>query len=168
MFELIDFTECRVNPKKSYLGASSPKKCIIYNSEQYMVKFPTAPDPTKTDLSYSNGCLSEYLGCHIFEIADIPVQKTLLGKFRTQEGKTKLVVACKDLEKPETVLMPFAGLKNQNARIQIRGDGMHTLQSRERLPVNSDVFELRIYKPGHNTCHAEDNLSGMSRDIRQG
>lgn len=113
MLELIDFSKCIVNPKKSYLGASSPKKCLVYNNEQYMVKFPAAPDPTKTDLSYSNGCLSEYLGCHIFEIAGIPVQKTLLGTYRTTEGKTKLAVACKDMEKPGTILIPFAGLKNQ-------------------------------------------------------
>lgn len=113
MLELIDFSKCIVNPKKSYLGASSPKKCLIYNNEQYMVKFLPAPDPTKTDLCYSNSCLSEFLGCHIFEIAGIPVQKTLLGTYRTTEGKTKLVVACKDMEKPGTILIPFAGLKNQ-------------------------------------------------------
>lgn len=113
MLKLIDFTQCRENPKKSFLGASAPKKCLIYNGEQYMVKFPSVPNPTRTTLSYANGCLSEFLGCHIFEIAQIPVQKTLLGIYRTETGKNKLVVACKDLEKPGTTLIPFAGLKNQ-------------------------------------------------------
>ena len=113
MFNLIDFSQCKENPKKSFLGASSPKKCLIYNGKQYMVKFPAVPNSARTTLSYANGCLSEYLGCHIFEIAQIPVQKTLLGTYRTETGKNKLVVACGDLEKPGTILMPFAGLKNQ-------------------------------------------------------
>lgn len=113
MLNLVDFSQCKENPKKSFLGASSPKKCLIYNGEQYMVKFPSTTDPMRTALSYANGCLSEYLGCHIFEIAQIPVQKTLLGMYKTTNGKNKLVVACKDLEKPGTTLIPFAGLKNQ-------------------------------------------------------
>ncbi len=45
-------------------------------------------------MSYANGCICEYLGCHIFEIAGIPVQKTLLGTF-ARNGKEKIVVVCK-------------------------------------------------------------------------
>ena len=39
MLNLIDFSQCKENPKKSFLGASSPKKCLIYNGEQYMLSF---------------------------------------------------------------------------------------------------------------------------------
>ena len=59
-----------------------------------MIKFPGVARKNK-DMSYANGCICEYLGSHIFEIAGIPVQKTLLGTF-TRNGKEKVVVACKD------------------------------------------------------------------------
>ena len=34
-------------------------------------------------MSYANSCLSEYLGCHIFALAGIPVQETLPGTYTT-------------------------------------------------------------------------------------
>ena len=62
-------------------------------------------------MSYTNGCISEYLGSHIFEIVGIPVQKTMLGTFK-KNGKEKIVVACKDFTSHDTVLQDFASLKN--------------------------------------------------------
>ena len=59
-------------------------------------------------MSYSNSCFSEYLGCQIYEIIGVPVQKTLLGTYRE-----KIVVACKDFTEPGVVLQDFASLKNQ-------------------------------------------------------
>ena len=52
----------------------------MYEDELYMLKFPGIARKNK-DMSYANGCICECLGCHIFEIAGIPVQKTLLGTF---------------------------------------------------------------------------------------
>ena len=107
-----DFTNCPQRIQKSYLGANGGKKCLVIDNEDYMVKFP--PPPTKnTTLSYATSCVAEYLGCHIFELAGIPVQKTMLGTYRQKDGKTKLVVACKDMTGPGVELIPFAGLKNQ-------------------------------------------------------
>ena len=63
-------------------------------------------------MSYANSCLSEYLGCHIFALAGIPVQETLLGTY-TYQGKEKIVVACKDFTSPGVVLQDFASMKNQ-------------------------------------------------------
>jgi hypothetical protein len=78
MTEIFDFTNCPENPRKSYLGANGSKKCLIINGQDYMVKFPAAP--TKNDeLSYTNSCISEYVACHIFEVAEIPVQKTFFA-----------------------------------------------------------------------------------------
>ncbi len=111
MTEIFDFTNCPENPRKSYLGANGSKKCLIINGQDYMVKFPAAP--TKNDeLSYTNSCVSEYVACHIFEVAGIPVQKTLLGTYKAG-NKEKIVVACKDMTRPGVELKPFAGLKNQ-------------------------------------------------------
>ena len=107
-----DFTGYRQNSLKSYLGANGSKRCFIIDGEDYMVKFPASPTK-ETELSYTNSCISEYIGCHIFELAGIPVQKTILGTYTTDSGKKKIVVACKDFRKPGVELIPFAGLKNQ-------------------------------------------------------
>ena len=98
----IDFTNLP-QKNKSYSGANGSKLCVVYNNEDYMLKFPASS--TKNDyMSYTNGCVSEYIGCHIFESVGIDVQKTLLGTYKTQNGKEKVVVACKDFTRPGIVL----------------------------------------------------------------
>lgn len=116
----IDFTDL---PKrnKAYAGANGNKISVIYKDEQYMLKFPSVPKKNK-DMSYSNGCFSEYLGCQIYESIGIPVQKTLLGTFRVR-GKEKIVVACRDFTSPGIVLQDFASLKNQMINSERNGYG---------------------------------------------
>ena len=108
---MIDFTEL---PKrnKSYAGANGSKISVVYHGEQYMLKFP--PHAVKNqDMSYSNSCISEYLGCKIFEKAGVPVQETILGTYKTKKGVEKIVVACKDFTSVGIELQDFASLKNQ-------------------------------------------------------
>lgn len=95
---------------KTYAGANDSKISVIYNGEQYMLKFPTAPSRNR-EMSYTNGCVSEYIGCHIFENIGIPVQKTLLGTY-ARNGRQKVVVACKGFSANGLVLQDFASLKN--------------------------------------------------------
>lgn len=106
---MIDFTNLPVR-NKTYAGANGSKISVLYNGELYMLKFPAVPAINK-QMSYANGCVSEYLGCHIFESIGIPVQKTLLGTY-TKNGKQKVVVACKDFAAGGLVLQDFASLKN--------------------------------------------------------
>lgn len=106
---MIDFTNLPTK-NKTYTGANGSKICVVYEGEAYMLKFPTPPSRNKR-MSYTNGCASEYIGCHIFESVGIPVQKTLLGTY-TKNGKEKLVVACKDFTSTGIVLQDFASLKN--------------------------------------------------------
>ncbi|MBR5514252.1 MAG: hypothetical protein IKV85_09775 [Ruminococcus sp.] len=40
MNERIDFTTCQRVPGKAYNGANGKKIAVIYNNEQYMLKFP--------------------------------------------------------------------------------------------------------------------------------
>ena len=75
----IDFTDMQ-RRNKAYAGANGKKISVLYDGEQYMLKFPSMAKKNP-NMSYSNSCFSEYLGCRIFEIAGIPVQKTLLGTF---------------------------------------------------------------------------------------
>ena len=106
---MIDFTELPTR-KKAYAGANGGKIAVIYEGEQYMLKFPPPPKRNR-EMSYTNSCISEYLGCHIFEAVGIPVQKTMLGIY-SSSGKEKVVVACKDFTDYDTVLQDFASLKN--------------------------------------------------------
>ena len=64
------------------------------------------------NLSYTNSCTSEYIGCHIFNMLGIRAQETLLGKYE-YHGKTRIVVACKDFTTPLTSIVDFASIKNQ-------------------------------------------------------
>lgn len=62
---MIDFTKCEVNKFKAYGGANGNKINIRYDGKEYMLKFPLAPGKTKA-MSYTNGCISEYLACRDF------------------------------------------------------------------------------------------------------
>ena len=106
---MIDFTDMPIR-KKAYAGANGGKIAVMYEGEQYMLKFPPHPKRNK-EMSYTHSCISEYLGSHIFDIVGIPVQQTLHGIYRVN-GKEKVVVACKDFTTYETVLQDFASLKN--------------------------------------------------------
>lgn len=106
----IDFTNMQ-RRKKAYAGANGSKISVIYEGEQYMLKFPPVPTKNK-GMSYSNSSFSEYLGCKIYESIGVPVQKTLLGTYMVK-GKQKIVVACGDFTKPGIILQDFASLKNQ-------------------------------------------------------
>lgn len=116
----IDFSDLDKR-KKLYDGANGNKISIIYNNEQYMLKFPPTAKINK-NMNYSNSCFSEYIGCKIYESLKIPVQKTILGTYKVK-GKNKIVVACKDFTKHGVVLQDFASLKNQMIDSERNGYG---------------------------------------------
>ena len=107
---MIDFTNCQQR-KKAYAGANGSKLSVVYDDALYMLKFPPKPNRNK-DMSYANSCVSEYIGCHIFESIGIPVQQTLLGTY-THNDNEKIVVACRDFATDGQVIQDFASLKNQ-------------------------------------------------------
>lgn len=118
--EHIDFTNLGQR-KKTYAGANGNKISVIYKGEQYMLKFPAFAKRNK-DMSYTNGCFSEYLGCQIYDSIGIPVQKTLLGTY-TVKGKERIVVACKDFTRLGVTLQDFASLKNRMIDSERQGYG---------------------------------------------
>ena len=117
---VIDFTDLKKR-KKTYAGANGNKISVIYEGEQYMLKFPPQAKLNK-GMSYSNSCFSEYLGCQIYESIGIPVQKTLMGVY-TVRGKQKIVVACGDFTEPGISLQDFASLKNRMIDSERQGYG---------------------------------------------
>ena len=62
---MIDFTNLP-RRNKSYGGANGSKRSVIYQGEQYMLKFPPHPSRNR-DMSYANSCLSEYLPWRAFQ-----------------------------------------------------------------------------------------------------
>lgn len=107
---MIDFTNLRTR-KKAYGGANGSKLSVVYNNELYMLKLPMRA-LKNPNLSYTNSCTSEYLGCHIFNMLGVKAQETLLGEYE-YHGKVRTVVACKDFTSPNTTIVDFASVKNQ-------------------------------------------------------
>lgn len=107
---MIDFTNLPIR-KKAYGGANGSKLSVVYNNELYMLKLPmhALKNP---NLSYTNSCISEYLGCHIFNILGVKAQETILGIYKFH-GKVRNVVACKDFTSINTIFLDFASVKNQ-------------------------------------------------------
>lgn len=108
---MIDFTNCKVNRFKAYGGANGGKINIRYAGKEYMLKFPPIHNMSQC-MSYTNGCISEYVACHIYETLNIPVQETLLGTYTDKKGRQKVVVACRDFTENDKRLIEFAQLKN--------------------------------------------------------
>lgn len=129
--------------KKAYAGANGGKIAIVYEGEQYMLKFPPHPRKNK-EMSYTNSCISEYLGSHIFEIIGIPVQETILGTYKVN-GKEKVVVACKDFTSHDTVIQDFASLKNTLINSGHSGYGTELSEILAAIEEQSSInpFELK-------------------------
>ena len=102
----VDFTKLEINKFRLYGGANGNKICVIYNGENYMLKFP--PKTIKNEISnYTNSCISEYIACNIFSSLGIETQKVILGMYGD-----KIAVACKDFAIDGYILKDFASLKN--------------------------------------------------------
>lgn len=143
---MIDFTSAKVK-NKAYAGANGSKISVIYNNEQYMLKFPPLPTINK-EMSYTNSCISEYIGCKIFDSVGIPVQETVIGTY-TSNGREKIVVACKDFTPPGITLQDFASLKNRIIDSERNGYGtelndiLSTID--EQTSMDSDAIKTRFW-----------------------
>lgn len=110
MIKLVNFDECK-DSFYDYGGAAGKKRGIIYNGENYLVKYPNSTEGMRdiaSNFKYSTSPLSEYLGSHIYETIGLEVHKTLLGK-----SGDKLVVACKDFRKENEQLVDFQSISNK-------------------------------------------------------
>lgn len=144
--DMLDFTDLP-RKNKAYAGANGSKIAVMYQGAQYMLKFPPVPSRNK-EMSYANSCISEYLGCHIFESVGVPVQETLLGTY-VNKGQTKVVVACRDFTSAGVVLQDFASLKNQVIDSERNGYGtelsdiLYAIQ--EQRSVDSQMLADRFW-----------------------
>ena len=137
---MIDFTNCEINKFKYYGGKDGSKICIVYNNQDYMLKFPSLND-IDAEQTYANNCISEYVACKIIKSLGFKVQDTILGTYNLN-GNTKVVVACKDFTSLGVVLRQFAELKNSQIESFKNGYGteleevIQTIESQQICDVN--------------------------------
>ena len=112
--QVVDFTNLP-RRNKLYAGANGSKISVIYEGAAIYAEISAAPSKNK-EMSYSNSCFSEYLGCQIYESIGIPVQKTMLGTY-TVKGKTKIVVACGGLYRARDHLAGFRIVEKPDHRL---------------------------------------------------
>lgn len=143
---MIDFTDCKINRFKYYGGKNGGKICVIYDNKDYMIKFPPVNEKVVNDNEYSNSCISEYISCHIMKAIGLNVQDTLLGTYN-KNGKTKIVVACRDFTSDGTVFKQFAELKN--SQIETSKNGYETELSEVLETIDNqliyDVMKLKEF-----------------------
>lgn len=138
--KIIDFTNYEVDRAADY-GGSDKKFGILDGNDRYMIKFSDKiPDDKKNSLnsSYTNSCLSEYIGCHIIQTLGLSVQETYLGIY-TKRGSAepRPVVACKNFLSKNEKLIQFK--KIESAELD---------DAPPRIPVLSrlyDVFQENHY-----------------------
>ena len=137
---MIDFTNCEINKFRYYGGKNGSKICIVYNNQDYMLKFPSLND-NDAEQTYANNCISEYVACKIIKSLGFKVQDTILGTYNLN-GNMKVVVACKDFTSLGVVLRQFAELKNSQIESSKNGydteleEVIQTIESQQICDVN--------------------------------
>ncbi|MBR4474087.1 MAG: HipA domain-containing protein [Oscillospiraceae bacterium] len=119
---MTDFTDCQIIPGRAYNGANGNKIAVRYNGVIYMLKFPPSAEGKPTELSYTNGCVSEHIASSIFNLLGIPAQETMLGTYSVR-GKEKLVCACKDFTTGSKRFFDFCSIKNTVLESDSNGSG---------------------------------------------
>lgn len=140
---MVDFTNCEINNFKYYGGKNGGKICIIYNEEDYMLKFPNVNEGI-LEHGYSNSCISEYITCNIMKTLGLNVQSTILGKY-SLNGIEKIVVACKDFSSRGIVLKQFAELKNSQIESSKNGYGTELDEVIETIE-NQSIYDPKALK----------------------
>lgn len=162
MSNKIDFTDSPRVTGKAYNGANGKKIAIIYNGEQYMIKFPPSADRKPTDLSYTNSCISEHISCSIFNMLGIKAQETLLGTY-TVNGKEKLVCACKDFTADGSVLYDFCSIKNTIIDSEHNGNGTELTDLLETIEKQTFVDPVKLQEHFWNVFVIDAFLGNFDR-----
>ena len=117
----IDFTLCPRLPGRAYNGANGKKIAVDFEGAVWILKFPPSAAEKPVELSYTNSCLSEHLGSTVFRLLGVPVQDTMLGTH--QNGRTKVVCACRDFTTSGKRLYDFCSIKNTVIDSETGGTG---------------------------------------------
>lgn len=155
---MIDFTNCDVNKFKYYGGKNGGKICIVYNNEDYMLKFPPINQALNNEHEYSNSCISEYIACNILKTLGLNVQDTILGLYKINNNE-KIVVACKDFTSDGTVFKQFAELKNSQIETSKNGYGTELNEILETIE-NQNIYDVKELSDFFWNMFIADSLVG--------
>lgn len=134
---MIDFSI--YSKTKTYYGGSERKFGILVDGYEYMLKFQKYNNFGKKIYNH----VSEYIGCHIFEMLGFEVQETFLGTYNGEE-----VVACKNFIIDNFQFVPFndvgeSTLDNDKEKYQYNyEDIMQMLLDNSKLTNVSETIEI--------------------------
>lgn len=135
---MINFSEWEPNKFRTYGGANGNKVCCMFNNEPYMVKFVHP----KLDQTGPYSAISEYIGCHIFQMVGISSQETVLGKYSFQDGVDCWAVACKDFNVNGNQLQEFLNIKNACIESSEGGKGTSLLGVLDAIDQQNKIDPL--------------------------
>lgn len=139
---LDNFNNYEINRFKYYDGRNGNKICLLDEYEtKYMLKTPPVKNKNTKDKYYTNGCISEHIGCLIFKCLGFNTQDTKLGIY-TVDGKDKLCVLCKDFETDNKKLFKFAEIKNAIISSSENGFGVELTSVLEAIEEQENVNSL--------------------------
>jgi hypothetical protein len=140
----VDFTNCKIVNSRAYNGANGSKIAVVYNDEIYMLKFPPVPGTKHpAELSYINSCISEYIGCQIYDSIGFDVQQTILGTYSIN-GKEKIVCACRDFTNDDNVFFDFCSIKNTVIDSGHKGTGTELSEILEAIELQDRVDSKKL------------------------
>lgn len=128
------FENCKIL-EKGYDGISGKKICIVYNNEEYMLKFPS-----KIQKNYSNTPICEYASSHIYSTLGFKTHKTILGSY-----KNKTVVACRDFTQDGYRLTKFSEMINQNINDDTYYKDKNIIMDRDINFIMKNIREIINY-----------------------
>ena len=158
----IDFTNCRRLPGKAYNGANGKKIAVEYQGVPYMLKFPPSAAKKKTELLYTNSCVSEHIGSSIFNMLGIPAQQTMLGTFEVN-GKQKVVCACRDFTVGNVRFHDFCSIKNTVIDSGHDGNGTELDDLLEAIEKQGFMSPLRLLERFWDMFVADALLGNFDR-----
>ncbi len=143
MIKMLDnFNNYEISKFKYYDGTNGNKICLLNDyGTKYMLKTPPLKNKNTKNKYYTNGCISEHIGCLIFKCLGFNTQDTKLGIY-TVDGKDKMCVLCKDFETDNKKLFKFAEIKNAIISSSENGFGVELSSVLEAIEEQNNINPL--------------------------
>ena len=143
MIKMLDnFNNYEISKFKYYDGTNGNKICLLDDyGTKYMLKTSPLKNKNTKNKYYTNGCISEHIGCLIFKCLGFNTQDTKLGIY-TVDGKDKMCVLCKDFETDNKKLFKFAEIKNAIISSSENGFGVELSSVLEAIEEQNNINPL--------------------------
>lgn len=160
---LNNFNNYKINKFKYYDGRNGNKICL---EDEFGAKYMLKTSPVKNEKDenkyYTNGCISEHIGCLIYKSLGFKTQETKLGLYNIN-GKNKLCVLCKDFEINNKKLFKFAEIKNSIISSNENGFGVELSSVLEAIEEQSNIDPIKLKEFYFNMFIADAFLGNFDR-----